>query len=139
MVQAKNRAIVFFDGDCSLCHTSVRFLIRLDRQQRLYFAPLQGVAAQALLPQVDREALNTVVYHRVASNGSITHHTRSDAVLFAVIDTRSLLRFAAHIARLLPSSFRNWLYNCVANNRSKWFHTNSCRLPSRAEHDRILP
>ena len=139
MVQAKNRAIVFFDGDCSLCHTSVRFLIRLDRQQRLYFAPLQGVAAQALLPQVDREALNTVVYHRVASNGSITHHTRSDAVLFAVIYTRSLLRFAAHIARLLPSSFRNWLYNCVANNRSKWFHTNSCRLPSRAEHDRILP
>lgn len=138
-MQAKNRAIVFFDGDCSLCHTSVRFLIRLDRQQRLYFAPLQGVAAQALLPQVDREALNTVVYHRVASNGSITHHTRSDAVLFAVIDTRSLLRFAAHIARLLPSSFRNWLYNCVANNRSKWFHTNSCRLPSRAEHDRILP
>lgn len=139
MVQAKNRAIVFFDGDCSLCHTSVRFLVRLDRQQRLYFAPLQGVAAQALLPQADRESLNTVVYHRVASNGSITRHTRSDAVLFAVIDTRSLLRFAAQIARLLPCSFRDWLYNCVANNRSKWFHTNSCRLPSRAEHDRILP
>jgi len=117
----------------------VRFLVRLDRQQRLYFAPLQGVAAQALLPQADRESLNTVVYHRVAMDGSITRHTRSDAVLFAVIDTRSLLRFTAQIARLLPCSFRDWLYNCVANNRSKWFHTNSCRLPSRAEHDRILP
>ena len=138
-MQAKNRAIVFFDGDCGLCHTSVRFLIRLDRQQRLYFAPLQGVAAQALLPQVDRESLNTVVYHRVASNGSITRHTRSDAVLFAVIDTRSLLRFPAQIARLLPCSFRDWLYNCVANNRRKWFRTNTCGLPSRAEHGRILP
>ena len=139
MVQAKNRAIVFFDGDCSLCHTSVRFLVRLDRQQRLYFAPLQGVAAQALLPQADRESLNTVVYHRVAMDGGITRHTRSDAVLFAVIDTRSLLRFTAQIARLLPCSFRDWLYNCVANNRNKWFRANSCRLPSRAEHDRILP
>src|SRR6476620_1749642 len=39
--------IVIYDGECGLCHRSVKFLIARDRQQ-LHYAPLQGETAAAL-------------------------------------------------------------------------------------------
>jgi predicted DCC family thiol-disulfide oxidoreductase YuxK len=138
-VKPKNKAIVFFDGDCGLCSGSVRFLIKKDRQQRLYFAPLQGIAAQAILPLADRESLKTIIYQRVDDGGQTTRHVRSEAVLLALIDTGSLWRTLAHTARLLPRSCRDWAYDRIANNRKQWFKSATCRLPSKDEHARILP
>lgn len=139
-MKPRNKAIVFFDGDCGLCSGSVRFLIRRDRKQRLYFAPLQGITAKALLPQEDRESLKTIVYHRIAEDGqSTTRHVRSEAVLLALIDTGSCWRVLAHLARLLPCSLRDWIYDRIANNRKQWFQAAVCRLPSKTEHARILP
>lgn len=138
-MKPKNKAIVFFDGDCGLCSGSVRFLIKKDRQQRLYFAPLQGIAAQAILPLADRESLKTIIYHRVADNGQTTRHVRSEAVRLALIDTSSLWRHLAHIARILPRSVRDWVYDRIANNRKQWFKSATCQLPSKEEHARILP
>lgn len=138
-MKPRNKAIVFFDGNCGLCSGSVRFLIRKDKHQRLYFAPLQGIAAQAILPPEDRESLKTIVYHRVSDDGQTTRHVRSEAVLLALIDTGSLWRALAHIARLLPRNFRDWVYDRIANNRTKWFQAAACKLPSQAEHARILP
>src|SRR5512140_2976539 len=41
--------VLLFDGECGLCHRVVRLLLRLDREARLRFAPLQGPSAQAFL------------------------------------------------------------------------------------------
>ena len=41
--------VLFFDGECGLCHRVVRLLLRLDRRGLLHFAPLQGLAGQAYL------------------------------------------------------------------------------------------
>src|SRR5690349_493220 len=38
--------VVFFDGVCNLCNGAVDLLLRLDRGERLRFAPLQGVTAR---------------------------------------------------------------------------------------------
>ena len=138
-MKPRNKAIVFFDGDCGLCSGSVRFLIRKDRKEHLYFAPLQGIAAQAILPLEDRESLKTIVYHRVTKDGQFTRHVRSDAVLLALIDTGSCWRYFAHIIRHLPRSCRDWVYGCIANNRKQWFKEAACQLPTKAEHARILP
>ena len=43
--------IVFFDGECALCHRAVHFLISADQRQQFLFAPLQGETAEARLKQ----------------------------------------------------------------------------------------
>jgi predicted DCC family thiol-disulfide oxidoreductase YuxK len=138
-VKPSNKAIVFFDGDCGLCSVSVRFLIKCDSHQHLYFAPLQGVTAQAILPQQYCESLRTMVYQRVSVDGQPTLLIRSEAVLQALIDTGSAWRHLAKIARLLPLSLRDWGYDRIADNRKIFFKAAACKLPSRAEHARILP
>ena len=94
-MKPSNKAIVFFDGDCGLCSVSVRFLIKCDSHQHLYFAPLQGVTAQAILPQQYCESLRTMVYQRVSVDGQPTLLIRSEAVLQALIDTGSAWRHLA--------------------------------------------
>ncbi|MEZ7843638.1 MAG: DCC1-like thiol-disulfide oxidoreductase family protein, partial [Opitutales bacterium] len=138
-MKPSNKAIVFFDGDCGLCSVSIRFLIKRDSRQHLYFAPLQGVTAQAILPQQYRESLRTMVYQRVSADGQTTLLVRSEAVLLALIDTRSGWRHLAQIARLLPLSLRDWGYDRIADNRKIFFKAAACKLVSPAEHARILP
>lgn len=138
-MKPSNKAIIFFDGDCGLCSVSVRFLIKCDSHQHLYFAPLQGVTAQAILPQQYRESLRTMVYQRVRVDGQATLLIRSEAVLLALIDTRSAWRYLAQIVRLLPLSLRDWGYDRIADNRKIFFKATACKLASQAEHARILP
>lgn len=138
-MKPRNKSIVFFDGGCGLCNRSVRFLIKRDQHKHLYFAPLQGVAAQAILPLEYRESLRTMVYQRVTADGQSTRLIRSDAVLLALIDTGSAWRCFAHIARWLPKRLRDWGYDRIADNRKKFFKSAACRLPSKEEHARILP
>lgn len=138
-MKPSNHAIVFFDGDCGLCSVSVRFLIKRDSHQHLYFAPLQGIAAQAILPQQYRESLRTMVYQRVTADGQPTLLVRSDAVLLALIDTGSAWRYLAQIVRLLPLSLRDWVYDRIADNRKIFFKAVACKLPSKDAHARILP
>jgi predicted DCC family thiol-disulfide oxidoreductase YuxK len=117
----------------------VRFLIQLDRHQRLYFAPLQGVAAQAILPSEYNESIDTIVYRRVSPDGKTDLLIRSDAVLLALIDTGSMWRHLARLARGIPLSLRDWCYDRVAQGRKKFPNTTACKRPSRAEQARILP
>jgi predicted DCC family thiol-disulfide oxidoreductase YuxK len=138
-VKASNKAILFFDANCGLCNRSVRCLIHQDTHKRLYFAPLQGLAAQAILSSEDRQSLQTVVYHRVVADGQVIRLVRSDAVLFALIDTGSNWRYLAKVIRCLPHSLRDWCYDRVAKNRHKIVRTKACQLPGKAEHARILP
>ncbi|MFP4157060.1 MAG: thiol-disulfide oxidoreductase DCC family protein [Opitutales bacterium] len=127
--------ILFFDGDCGLCTRSVRFLMRRDRAQRLRFAPLQGETAAALLEPKLRKSLSTVVYHR----DSAPWLTRSDAVLHALIDTRSAWRYLARLALVVPRAWRDWIYDRIAQNRHRFLPKKACPLPTAQERSRILP
>lgn len=106
-----------------------------DRPGFLYYAPLQGETATARLGAERRESLSTVVYQR--SNGDVL--LRSDAVLHALIDIDSSWRFLARPALLIPSSWRDRIYDWIAARRKKFFSKGSCPLPSPEESRQILP
>ena len=80
-----------------------------------------------------------MVYQRVSADTQPTLLIRSEAVLLALIDTGSAWRHLAQIARLLPLSIRDWSYDRVADKRKIFFKAAACKLPSQAEHARILP
>jgi len=134
-VSNQDKAILFYDGDCGLCSRSVRFLIQRDKQALLFYAPIQGETAERLLDAELRKSVATAVYRSPTGR----EHLRSDAVLHALIDMRSSWRFLARPALWIPRSWRDGIYNWVADRRHRFFPKNSCALPTPEENRQILP
>src|SRR5690348_1342394 len=45
---AAAESVILYDGTCGLCHRSVQWILRHERDHELCFAPLQGATAAAL-------------------------------------------------------------------------------------------
>lgn len=140
MENKKQSAILFYDGECGLCSRSVRFLLKCDRADTIKFAPIQGETAQAYLSPTLRKQLSTVIYYRPSPLGGDGGHRflRSEAILYALIDTESLWQWPAKIARWLPLKWRDAAYDWVARNRHRFFPKGVCALPSREKSEKLL-
>ena len=58
----ENKNIVYFDGVCGFCNSSVDFAIRQDKKNKLLFTPLQGETASTNLGALAGEQLTTVIF-----------------------------------------------------------------------------
>jgi len=129
-----NKNIVFFDGLCGLCNSFVDFLLRIDRNNKLLFATLQGKTAKEYLPESQISDLDTLVYLK-----GDRQLIKSTAVLQILSDLGGFWKVVI-IFKLLPRFIRDAVYEFVAKNRLKWFGKRpSCRMPTEGELSRILP
>jgi predicted DCC family thiol-disulfide oxidoreductase YuxK len=130
------RPILFFDGECNLCNSSVQFIIKRDKKQQFLFAPLQSSRGKEAIAEVQQQMLkvpdSVILYY----NGK--YYSRSSAAL--------------HIARLLggiwslfyagmilPRFIRDGVYEWIARNRYKWFgKRNECMIPTPELRSRFL-
>lgn len=127
--------IVFFDGVCGLCNTSVDWIMREDRAGVFRYAPLQGESAQELLPDYDMEAMDSMVYRD--ENGKLWQ--RSDAILNIGVRLGNIWRPLAMTGKLIPRVLRNALYNYIAAHRYQWFgKKDACRMPTPEERELFL-
>jgi len=134
--------VLFFDGECGLCNRVVRGLLRLDRNGRLRFAPLQGPAAQRYLrahglPTHDFE---TLVY---VPDWSHNEHPdfllRTAGVIAALRATGELGRALAAVLVLFPATWRDAAYRVVGRWRYRIFGPWRPRPLPRVEwEDRFL-
>lgn len=108
---ASNEAVVLFDGVCNLCNGLGAFLIPRDPDGRLHFAALQSDAGQDLLARQALPTEGVVPFVLVEGNRP---YTKSDAAI-RVADLLGWPYRAARVGRLLPSGFRESLYDVVAN------------------------
>ena len=108
--------IVFYDGECGLCDRAVVFLKRMDKKSLLHFETLQSSLAAKHVPVEIRQAMDTVGYFREKKPLLL----RSDAVLQALIDTKSICEIPARLALFLPRGVRDLIYNCIAKNRHRY-------------------
>lgn len=127
------RYILFFDGYCSLCNSTVDWLFRIDKKEKLLFGSLQGETAAKVLPKALAENVDSVVL----STGD-TCRVKSDAILevFRILGGgwRILAAF-----RILPRGFRDLVYDWIAANRYKWFgKRDTCRMPTPEEKRRFV-
>ncbi len=132
---------MLFDGVCVLCDRSMRFLLRIDRHERLRFAPLQGETARGVNdrhPELDSR-LATVVYVRDLGGPDESVHERSDAALAILQDVGGLWPIAS-AARIVPGVVRDGVYDWFASRRYRWFgKLEACQLPDEASSERFLP
>jgi predicted DCC family thiol-disulfide oxidoreductase YuxK len=128
--------VVLFDGGCGLCHRIVRVLLRLDRQGRLRFAPLQGSAAQAYLraqglPTADFDSL--VWVPDWARRERKDFLLRTDGVIAALRAVGGAGRVGAAVLAVFPAGWRDAGYRGVARWRHRIFGVWRPRPLRRAE------
>jgi predicted DCC family thiol-disulfide oxidoreductase YuxK len=127
--------ILFFDGVCNLCNSSVDFLIRQDPDSELKFASLQSDIAEKKLAEfnLSNQELSSLVYYK---NESVYTHSEGAIRVFADLGgwRKVVLAFL-----VIPGFFRDAIYSWIAKNRYQWFgKKETCRMPTPEERDRIL-
>ncbi|MCA9018468.1 MAG: DUF393 domain-containing protein [Planctomycetaceae bacterium] len=132
-----DQPVLFFDGVCGLCNSSVDFAIARDRRGRLLYSPLQGETAAALLSEQDVQHVDTVIF-RTAKGGRLYRRSA------AVVRVLWLLGFPWNICGwllwLIPLPLRNLGYRIVAGSRYRLFGKHdTCRMPTPEERTRFLP
>jgi predicted DCC family thiol-disulfide oxidoreductase YuxK len=121
-----NTRLVIFDGICHVCSRWVRFFSRHRVDPPFQLIPMQSIAGKALLVEygIDPEDPATFL---VLDQGR--QFTQSDAVIHVINALGGLWRMSAAL-RIVPKSWRDFLYRVLARNRYRWFgRRNVCYLP----------
>lgn len=128
--------VLFFDGDCGFCSSSVRRVYQLDPGGNIEFAPLQGILAGKL----------DLGKYADKDNGSMVILRESDGVMFTKGDAWILLgktlggiwATMASVFSLFPKGARDWAYDLVARNRYLIAGKgNQCTLPEEGLRKRM--
>jgi len=128
-------AIVYFDGVCNLCNTTVDFLIRRDRHRRLWFASLQSPRGRRDCGDPAEGAADP---QSVVLSYDGRFYYRSSGVLRAVALLGGMWRMVS-VLRVIPPPLRDAVYRFVASRRYRWFgQRDTCRIPSEEERTRFL-
>ncbi|MBK9376538.1 MAG: DUF393 domain-containing protein [Holophagales bacterium] len=110
--------LVLYDGGCGLCHRSVAFLARRDRDGSLFvFAPLGGPTATVRLVAGGDGPLPSGTVAVLDETGRL--RTRSDAVLHALDRLGGAWRFVAGVVKVVPRPLRDGVYRAVARTRGR--------------------
>lgn len=111
--------VLLIDGDCSLCNTSVKLILKLEGRPVLRFAAINSNVGRALISKYD---------HDEALPDSVLLIDQSGLHLKSM----ALVRIGKHaggwltilrLAGSLPRSWADGLYDFVARNRKRWFGT----------------
>jgi predicted DCC family thiol-disulfide oxidoreductase YuxK len=131
----EGKSIIFFDGVCNLCNSSVNFIIKHDEKKQFLFASLQSDAAKEILLQYNSKKINldSIV---LLDNGKL--YEKSTAALRISKHLNNGL-FLLYIFIIIPTFIRDYLYNYIAKNRYKWYgKKDSCMIPTKDLKSRFL-
>ena len=126
--------LILFDGVCVFCSRWVRLVMRLDRERRFRFLPIQSERGRALAARhgIDPDApeTNAVVWDDrlwFKSDAALT-------VLGAFPETAPLA-----MLKRLPRALRDPVYDLIARNRYRIFgRTERCMVPSDEDRERFV-
>lgn len=116
-MQKPSETIIFFDGFCNLCNSSVQFILKRDKKGIFTFCSLQADAAQPYLKSAS-EKIRSQDSMLLLKNGEF--FSKSDAAL----EISKYLEFPWPLMnglKIFPKKLRDFVYDFIAKNRYKWF------------------
>jgi predicted DCC family thiol-disulfide oxidoreductase YuxK len=121
-----NGPILFFDGVCNLCNWSVDIVLRLEKNKKIRFAPLQSRYAALLFEEYGNlKSLDSIIFRMNGKN-----YVESDAVIEISKYFKSPFSYFKYL-HWIPRVFRNSVYRLIARNRYNFFgKRSSCRIPT---------
>jgi predicted DCC family thiol-disulfide oxidoreductase YuxK len=121
----EERTILFVDGYCNLCNGLVRFLLKIDRNEILYFTPIDSNFSKTLLSS------KNINFNSPESVYLLKNNTLYDKSM-AIIEISKSLGYPYKLFSLsefIPLKIRDQCYDFVARNRYKIFgKSNACKL-----------
>ncbi len=130
-----DKPIIFFDGICNLCNSSVQFIIKRDTNNLFLFSSLQSDAAKDILLQYKLENydLSSII---LLEDGVM--YQKSTAILKIARKLTGISKYF-YVFKITPTFIRDGIYTFIAKNRYKWFGKRaSCMLPTTALKSRFL-
>ena len=127
--------ILLYDGQCPLCLTAVRFVLRHDRHAVFRFCALQSELGRRLshAGACDGESGESVLLY---------HRGRCVGFSEAALQTLGLLPAPwswLAVLRRVPSRLRDSVYRMIAQRRAAWFGRNEvCLFALPGQEDRFL-
>ena len=129
-----DRPVVLFDGDCALCSSTARTLLKQGPRFRLLAA--QSSLGRAVLAHYDIDPNDPSTMLVITEGRAIE---KSDGALYLAARLPFPYRLAV-VGWLIPRPIRDWLYDVVARNRLRVRAQTWCSMPptDAAISDRIL-
>ena len=124
--------IIFFDGECGFCNSSVQFVLKHRKHNSIYFSTLQSDLAKRVLNkkgiEIKLDTLyflkNNEVYHKSTAGLRITSELKFPYSLFKVF-------------LIVPKFIRDAIYSFVAKRRHK-IQNGFCVLPTEQEKELFI-
>jgi predicted DCC family thiol-disulfide oxidoreductase YuxK len=133
---ADKRPVIVFDGKCVLCSSFAQFILRKDRHARFRLLAAQSELGSALYRHLGLDPVSYETYVLLQDGKA---YFRSEASIRIVDGLGGAWSLFATLARLVPASLRDALYNVIARNRLRWFGAREqCYLPEPSQADRFL-
>jgi len=124
--------IIFYDAACPLCSRVVRFILKQERDQQLFFSALQGEHARSFLPKKGIYDVDMKTFYLLKKG---TMYNRSSAALHLI----PYLRWYFSVFMLfwvIPKGLRDLVYDVISKNRYRLFK-DRCEL-GNIDDQRIL-
>ena len=133
---ADDRPVIVFDGKCVLCSSFAQFILRKDRHARFRLLAAQSELGSALYRHFGLDPVSYETYVLLQDGKAYFRSEASIRILDGLGGAWSLF---ATLARLVPASLRDALYDVIARNRLRWFGAREqCYLPEPSQADRFL-
>jgi predicted DCC family thiol-disulfide oxidoreductase YuxK len=128
--------IAVMDATCALCSWGARVIHRLDRAGEIKIAPIQSQTGARLMRDNGLDPLDPDTWLFI-EDGAVW---RDFDALIRVGQRSGGVGRGLIVLKVLPSTFRNWLYQRIARNRYAMFgRGDMCALPDPAFRARFLP
>ena len=129
--------ILFFDGLCNFCNTSVDFVWKHNKSRNIYYSSLQSDFTKVKLPSlgIDKINLRTIYFY-----DGFRVYQKSHAVFMILRNFDGLFYPSlAKIFFIIPRFISDYIYDIISKNRYDILgKSDSCRVPTLEEKDFFL-
>lgn len=111
------KRVLIYDGTCNLCNFWINFITKKDKKKLFLFLASSSPESKVLIKKYELESLvvDTIILIKDEKT-----YIKSEAILEVFKDLGSVF-YIFTIFKILPLSFRDYLYTLIAKNRYKIF------------------
>ena len=99
--------VIYYDGECGLCHLAVRFILRVDSKSKFYFSPLSNL-------DNNLKNIDSIILKR---GNKVFYEGQAIIMIFENIDNN--WNYLAKVLKLIPINVLDTAYRWVSRNRAK--------------------
>ena len=99
--------IIYYDGECGLCHMAVKFILKVDSKDKFYFSPLSNF-------DNNFKNIDSII---LKSGDKVFYESQAIIMVFENIDNN--WNYLAKVLKIFPISVLDIAYRWVSRNRTK--------------------